>query len=352
MLSVKAVKKNFSSVLFILACLTILTIPGGCRGVSGQDSGIYAPPEQNRLVVYTSQPEAVYEPLIQEFEERTGIWVQVETGGTGELLRRIASEGDDTPCDLMFGGGADSLEAFGYLFSPYESSVLSAVQEDFLSPDGTWTPFSTLPVVLIYNSKLLRNNPPSHWQDLLDGAWQGRIAFADPENSGYAYTALTTLVTALTQDGNRSADSILSAFVRNLDSHIFPQYDDVIEQVSNGNFYIAIVPEDDALRGVQKGYDIAIVYPDEGTTAIPDGMAIVAGCDHEENARKFIDFALGKNAQNYLTEECARRSVRTDVPADGSLFPALRLLPWDSSQAARQYRELLEQWKSIMEVTP
>lgn len=36
-------------------------------------------------MVYTSHKEEVYWPIIKEFEERTGIWVEVVSGGTNEL---------------------------------------------------------------------------------------------------------------------------------------------------------------------------------------------------------------------------------------------------------------------------
>lgn len=50
-----------------------------------------APDETERLVVYTSHKEEVYQPIVEEFERRTGVWVQVVSGGTTELLERIAA---------------------------------------------------------------------------------------------------------------------------------------------------------------------------------------------------------------------------------------------------------------------
>ena len=66
----------------------------GC-GAGGGDSGPspFAPEELDRLVVYTSHKEEVWWPIVREFEERTGIWVDVVTGGTNELLSRIAQIG-------------------------------------------------------------------------------------------------------------------------------------------------------------------------------------------------------------------------------------------------------------------
>ena len=73
-------KRLFCAVL----CALLLT---GCAS-GGPDAEIASltPDEAHRLTVYTSHKEEVYGPIIKEFEERTGIWVQVVTGGTNELL--------------------------------------------------------------------------------------------------------------------------------------------------------------------------------------------------------------------------------------------------------------------------
>ena len=52
------------------------------------------PDESMRLTVYTSHKEEVYQPIIEEFERRTGVWVRVVSGGTTELLERIAAATD------------------------------------------------------------------------------------------------------------------------------------------------------------------------------------------------------------------------------------------------------------------
>ena len=176
--------------LFILGVLLLFLSACG----AGQPAASFAPAEEERLVVYTSHEETVYGPIIKEFEDRTGIWVQVENGGTGELLDRIAAEAESPSCDLLFGGGADTLRSRPELFEPYVSPLTREVLPAFRCPDGTWTAFSSLPVVLIYNPMLIRSNPPDSWQSLLDPAWRGKIAFASPAVSGSSYTALAALL--------------------------------------------------------------------------------------------------------------------------------------------------------------
>ena len=75
------------------------------------------PDESMRLTVYTSHKEEVYQPIIEEFERRTGVWVRVVSGGTTELLERIAAESDAPAADVMFGGGVESLWAYEAYFA-------------------------------------------------------------------------------------------------------------------------------------------------------------------------------------------------------------------------------------------
>jgi len=195
----------------LLVCLLLLT---GCGRADTQDVSSFAPAEGDRLVIFTSHKETIYEPILKEFEQRTGIWVELETGGTVTLLERIAA--GESGADLMFGGGADSLSAYSACFAPYVSEYAGDVAPEYDLGGGIWTPFSALPVVLIYNTKLVRQNPPERWADLLDAGWRGRIAFADPTVSGSSCTALGTLLQAV--GGN--TDNTLAAFFRNLDGRI------------------------------------------------------------------------------------------------------------------------------------
>jgi len=97
----------------------------------------------------------------------------------------------------MFGGGVESLEACRALFEPYVCRGAEQILPQYRAQDSSWTPFSSLPVVLVYNPKLLSAGQLSCWADLLDPALRGQIAFADPSVSGSSYTALVTMLCAL-----------------------------------------------------------------------------------------------------------------------------------------------------------
>lgn len=277
--------------------------------------------EDDRLVVYTSHKEEVYAPIIKEFEERYGIWVEVATGGTTELLENIRRNYGDFTCDVVFGGGAESYNAYSEYFIPYSVSEKKSIVRYDLSEGDYWTPFSELPVVIVYNKKLLsKENRPTGWADLFEDRFKGNIAFADLSNSGSSYTILTTILQAL--PGNDT--DVLTGFLEQLDGKILSSSGEVTSSVSEGKFLAGLTLEETAKKAILNGDDIEIVYPREGTSAVPDAAAIVDGARHEENAKLFLEFISGKDAQEETTEKMQRRSVRYDVkdyiPSEGLVF--------------------------------
>lgn len=322
----------------IFPLLLVVLLLTGCGSAGMQDVSPFAPAQSERLVIFTSHKEKVYRPVIEEFEYRTGVWVEIETGGTATLLERIAA--GESGCDLMFGGGADSLSAYADCFVPYVSPNAAEIDPEYAPSDGAWTPFSLVPIVLIYNPKLVRQNLPTGWESLLDASWRGRIAFADPAVSGSSYTALCTLLQVLGGD----EETTLAAFYRNLGGRLISDSGDVVTAVADGSCYIGVTLEENACKAIDEGLDVAIVYPTEGTSILPDGAAIVRDCAHEENARRFLDFLLLPETQEALASELGRRSVRAD---DVSALPEITAVPYDLDRALRERQSLLEAWRTL-----
>ena len=327
-----------------LALTILLLALSGCAG--GTDVSGFAPGEGERLVIYTSHKEEVYGPIVKEFQQRTGIWVEVVTGGSNELLERIAmeAEGGQPACDLMFGGGVESLAAYEDCFEPCTPEGVENLRGVGLSEEGLWTPFSSLPLVLIYNTRLVSEGELTGWADLLDPRWKGRIAFADPTVSGSGYTAALTLFSCIEGDDW----DILAALVDNLDGGALPDSGDVVESVRSGSRYIGVTLEETALK--QLSPEVAIVYPAEGTSAVPDGCALIKGARHPENARAFLEFVIGRDVQELLVSDLSRRSVRTDVHAPEDLpgEAELGIIDYDVHWAGSIKEEFIARWTALI----
>jgi len=325
----------------VLPLLLTLLLLSGCGQAAPDPASSFAPAEGERLVVYTSHKEEVYWPIVKEFEERTGVWVDVVAGGTNELLDRIASEGDAPRADVMFGGGVENLLSYAECFSPYACSETEAIAAPFAAPGGLWTPFSSLPIVLVYNTKLVSPGQVTGWADLLSPELRGGIAFADPAVSGSSFTALVTMATAL----GGAWDDTVSAFAANLDGRQLPGSGEVVAAVADGTAKVGVTLEETALKRVAAGDDIALVYPAGGTSSVPDAGALVKGAPHEGNAKKFLDFIAGEDVQSLLVDQFCRRSVRADVsPADLPGLSGVELVDYDVQWASKHHDEILMTW--------
>ena len=326
-----------------LALALMLLLLAGC-GTAGELAA-FAPDDAERLVIYTSHKEEVYGPIVKEFQQRTGIWVEVVTGGSGELLERIAMEAEAPACDLMFGGGVESLAAYEGCFEPCTPAGVEFLRGVGLSEDSLWTPFSSLPLVLIYNTRLVSEGEVTGWADLLDPRWKGRIAFADPTVSGSGYTAALTLFSCIEGEDW----DILARLVRNLDGGALSDSGDVVGSVRSGSRYIGVTLEETALK--QRSPEVGIVYPAEGTSAVPDGCALIKGAKHPENARAFLDFVLGRDVQELLVSDLSRRSVRTDVHAPEALpsEAELGIIDYDVHWAGSIKEEFIARWSELTE---
>ena len=304
----------------------------------------YGVSEDKKLIVYTSHKEEVYGPIIREFEERTGIWVEVRDGGSTELLEAIGREAGQQTCDIMFGGGVESYEAYREYFEPYRCKLSDKLDDRYLSPDDSWTAFTELPIVFIYNNKLVSAEAAPHsWKDFLDDKWRGKIAFAAPGKSGTSYTALATMIQVLDMDERKLMEDFVSA----LDGKVSAGSGEVVDEVSTGIHLVGITLEETAKKRIAKGADITMIYPEEGTSTVPDGCALVKGAPHEDNAKLFIDFTVSDDVQNLIMDQFCRRTVRKDLQMK-TAGEDMKIMDFDLEWASAHQDEILALWSELI----
>ncbi len=337
-------KKIHRDIGCFMAILLISFLLASCSN-TGQNENSYAPLEEQKLIVYTSHKKEVYGPIIKEFEERTGIWVQVKDGGTNELLEQIAMLSGASVCDVMFGGGVENLDAYEEYFAPYVCKDSEVLDQTFISENQCWTAFSALPIVLIYNNKLVYETvAPTGWEDLLEDRWIGKVAFADPNTSGSSYTGLATMVQVLKEKD----PECLERFAKILDGNILNGSGDVIDAVVKGTRLVGITLEETALKKIAAGADITMVYPVEGTSAVPDGSALVKNAPHEENAKLFLDFIVSQEAQQFIVDEFYRRSIRSDIKGSIKQSSDIVIIDYDLEWASSNQNDLLKRWSELI----
>ncbi len=338
-------KKGVCLGLAVFLCVSNLLLSAGIVTGCGKaevDPERPVVTEDNTLVVYTSHKAEVYEPIIQEFEDQTGIYVTVKDGGTREILGAIS---DGAYCDVVFGGGAESYEVYEEYFTPYRPAGANGLNPDYVCEENLWTPFTALPLVFIYNSHVLREEEAPHsWKELMQEEWKGEIAFADPNKSGTSCMILCGMMQVLGMD----EEELIPALLEQLDGNILSGSSDVWAAVNGGSQYVGVTLESAAMTQIAQGSSIGIIHPSDGPCVIPDGCAIVKNAAHPENAKKFEDFIAGKAVQKYVIGHLHRRTVRKDLNAAAITdeLPMIRPLSFDIEEAAAAEPSILDVWNA------
>ena len=332
-------KRKFTFSILCLFCTSVLS---SCQ--SGPET---APmPAVPDLVLYTAQEEEIYEPIIKEFEERTNLMVKVERGSSEEMTGRLEDEEERPDWDVVFGVGIETLEQSKEHWQVYKSPEAAFITESFQCEDNRWTSFSALPLVIMYNTNVVTYRElPVGWNSLLEPRWKGRIAFMDPRRSD-VYSA--ALVTAVHTWGKRG--DYLEQFMENLEYGTLNSMQEVNAGILDGRYSLGVTMEESAQALLSEGADVDYIYPQEGTTALPDGTAIVKGCSNPVAARQFLDFTVSRDTQRILVSDLNRRSVRSDVPPLPGLSPIgrLPLIEMDLEELTREKKDVLARWNGIL----
>ncbi len=367
----KREKTRFSAAALLAAALLL----SGCAADAGSAlpsaSPAASPGETRAAAEPTAAPQTdesaydagtvvIYSPhdadpmnacIVAFMEQHPQIRVRLVAGGTGELCARIAAEAAAPQADVFWGGGADSMEAYARYFEPFVCAGDAHIDEQFKDPKDRWIGESPLPMVLIYNKKLLAEAglaAPSCWDDCLNPAFRGQIAYCQPSKSGSAYTQLCTMM--LAHGGGENGWRFVESFVENLGGRILDSSGKCHKLVASGEYLIGVTIEKSAVLYLDDP-NVGFCYPSDGTSAVADAVAIVLGCPHEENARLFVDFVTSYDSQREQSLDWHRRPSRDDVPVSDGLVDIrdISLVDYDLAWASAQKEANISRFNALLE---
>jgi len=299
------------------------------------------------LTAYIGYQEDEAQLLCKSFEKATGIKVKYVRLSAGEMFTRLQAESENPQASVII-IGADTISAAGAegLIEPYRTTV-KAIPDKLISPDNYWTGHSISFLCFGSNTKWLKENnlePPHSWQDLLKDDYVGNICLAHPGTSGVAYTVLSGLVTLMGEDQAYQ-------FLKKMDRSVV-QYTKggaaPARMVGLGETGIGLCWFSDLANTIKSGYDITISYPSEGSPYEVTAIGIVKnGPKGEvENAKKFIDYMVSKEAQEEFSNTYNRLPVNPDaVLTNGATpFNKLNTFTIDNKFASKNKARLVQRF--------
>jgi len=337
--------------------MTVLNIVGGIQMTLHRISGLAlaaalgactAIPAvaQQRVSVYTAHTANFVEQLIPDFEKATGIKADVVKAGSGDIINRARAESANPKCDVIWSIGAELLAANTELLEPYQPKEAAMIADAFKT-NGAWLPYTGIVNVFVVNTKKLKPEEyPKSWADLAQPRFKNQISMADAEKSGSAYMQLNTFLTIYSDKpaGWEKFKGVFDNLNISASSGAVPRF------VNDGEAAVGITLEDNAYLYLKGGGPVAIVYPEEGTSAIADGMALCKRAPNAAAGKAFIDWALSAPVQDKVVQELGRRPIRKDGKPPGALKPMdqVKLVKYDIQNAANKRQEYIDKWRAMM----
>lgn len=260
----------------------------------------------NEVNVYSHRHYDTDKQLYKMFEEKTGIKVNVVNADANALIKRLESEGEKSPADVLITVDAGRLyqaKSKGLIQSIESKYLMEVVPENLRDEDNKW--FALTKRVRAFIVPIDSNIEIKTYEDLIKPEYKKMIMV---RSSNHVYNQ-SMLAAVIAHHGEEYALKWAKGVVKNMARR--PRGNDryQVKAVANGIGKIAIantyyvgkmignkdIAESEAVKKVK------IIFPkfeNGGTHINVSGAGVVKYSPNKENAIKFIEFLLSPEAQD------------------------------------------------------
>jgi len=273
--------------------------------------------------LYSARKEALIKPLLDTFTKQTGIKVNLVTGKAKTLLKRLQSEGRNTPADILLTTDAGNLNAAktAGLLQAIDNTVLTAaVPQNLRDSDNQWLALSIRSRVIVYSKERVKASELSTYEELVNPKWKKRICIRSSSNI-YNQSLLASLIA---HNGVSKAEGWAKGIVANMAQS--PKGNDraQVKAVAVGicdiaiinTYYMGVMQEKDADQQ-KAASQVSVFFPNQegrGAHINISGAGLIKGAKHKENAIKLLEFLVGDEAQKWYAQANHEYPVKASIP--------------------------------------
>jgi iron(III) transport system substrate-binding protein len=321
-------------------------LPGGACRPTGTNA-------RRTLLVYTPHGQDMLRDFVARYAQANpGVDVQFLDMGSREVLERVRAERNRPQADLWWGAAHTTFQtaADENLLAPYKPTWADKIPAESRDSQDRWYGIYETPEVIVYNSEAVSGvDAPRDWDDVLDAKWRDKVLIRNPNPSDSMRAIFGAMIWRFYRESNSTAGGY--DWLRRLDANVHEYTADgtlLMQKLARREGLISLwnMPDVHIYRE-QKGMPLAYVFPASGTPVITDGIAILRGAPHEEEARRFYEFVTTAESLQHAAEAYYRIPVRKDI--ERAQLPAwmnepFTRMPLDWDLLRREGNEWLRYW--------
>jgi len=257
----------------------------------------------DRLVIYNGRSHYGDEQVFRDFEQRTGVKIELRGGTAPELFERLRQEGADTPADLLITTDLANLwraEQAGLLQGVTSQTLQAQVPERLHDGAGAWWALSTRLRVPVVSTERVPQGAVTSYADLGDPKYKGRTCLRTSNNE-YNQSMVADMIV---KRGREATAQLLRSWMAN-DPKILGSDGEMLAVIAAGDCDVGLSNHYYLGRALKDNpnFPVAPAWPDQngaGAHANVSGVGVVRGSDAVPTAVALMEWLTSPPAQQEI----------------------------------------------------
>ena len=276
--------------------------------------GFSWPVNSQEINIFSSRHYDTDIALYENFEDLTGIKVNLIEGGSDVLISLLKTRGENNQVDLLITVDAGRLWRAEDLFQEVRSEILeSRIPPRLRHQQGKWFGFSKRARVIIYNRERIDPSGLDRYTDLADPAYRGQVCMRSSSNI-YQLSLMSALIEHYgLEAAERWAEGVVANFPRpprgNDTAHIRAVASGICGISVVNTYYLGRLLASTDPKNIKDMEKIGVIFPHQdggdgmkGTHVNISGGGILKNAPNPEGAIAFLEYLSQDEAQRLFAE--------------------------------------------------